>query len=69
MKPEIKRQMTGWDFSKGDRSDAVAVALRRFHLRVELCPCMGEGGSESCKQCQLDLESIEQAWLMSEPKS
>ena len=43
----------------GGTIDPVAQALRRFYLRVQLCPCM----DQSCRQCVLDAEAIEEAWL------
>ncbi len=69
MKTEIQRQMTQWDGKAGDRIDPVAQALRRLHLRVELCPCKYGGRDDHhCKQCENDLESIEEAWLETNPK-
>lgn len=55
----IERQMVEWDAKVGDRVDPVAQALRRFYLRVQLCPCM----NQCCRQCVLDCEAIEEAWL------
>lgn len=68
--PDLARQMRNWDAHAGDRIDPVATALRRLFLRVELCPCGGMDEpprrDEPCRQCQLDLESIEAAWLLTE---
>lgn len=67
MRTDIQRQMTSWDHNKGDRIDPVAQALRRLHLRVELCPCKyGGRDMNNCQQCLNDLEMIEQAWIATE---
>lgn len=54
----IARQIENFSIPNGDRGDDVAVALRRFWQRVMLCPCM----DQSCIQCQLDLDAINDAW-------
>lgn len=54
----IARQIENFSIPAGDRWDDVAVALRRFYQRVMLCPCM----DQSCMQCQLDLDTIVDAW-------
>lgn len=48
----IAKQIENFSIPGGDRGDDVAVALRRFYLRVMLCPCM----DQSCVQCQGDLD-------------
>lgn len=58
MPEHIARQIENFSIPNGDRGDDVAVALRRFYLRVMLCPCM----DQSCMQCQLDLDTIVDAW-------
>ncbi len=68
MTPAIERQMRNFSVHDGDRIDPIAQALRRLFLRVELCPCGGlERKPTPCRQCQLDLESIEDAWNASAP--
>jgi len=59
----IARQIENFSIPNGDRGDDVAVALRRFYLRVMLCPCM----DQSCVQCEYDLDTIVNAWETSLP--
>lgn len=69
MKQEIERQMENFAGSADDRIDPVAQALRRLYQRVRLCPCQFDERWKvtGCIQCQLDRESIEQAWDASQP--
>lgn len=75
MRQEIQRQMRNFSGPDGDRIDVVAQALRRLFLRAELCPCGGLDAQEGigpkdrklCKQCELDLQMIEEAWIATEP--
>ena len=57
MKPKLEEQMR--NIRLEDRHDPVAVALRRFYLRIECCPCLN---NPSCLQCRQDKELIEEAW-------
>jgi len=69
MKPEIERQIENFSGPAGDRIDPVAQALRRLYQRVMLCPCQFQARwkETGCVQCQLDKQSIEDAWIASEP--
>jgi len=59
-----------YSWRREDRQDHVAVALRRFLLRVELCPCQHDPSFQPyCRQCALDVESIREAWTLSETKA
>lgn len=64
MNPKLEAQMESWNGHVGDRLDPVAVALRRLYLRASLCPCMQR---PQCVQCKIDFESIETAWLATNP--
>jgi hypothetical protein len=68
MKPEIENQMRNFGAEQGHRVDSVAQALRRLYLRTELCPCQFDARWEQagCLQCQMDKQSIEEAWEYSQ---
>src|SRR5262247_1285322 len=59
-------QLQNWDISMGDRGDAVAVALRRFWLRIESCRCQ-HVMAEPCVQCKHDTDTLMAAWRDTEP--
>lgn len=57
-------QFLNW--KESDRQDAVAVALRRFTLRVDVCPCLH---NPPCQQCELDSKAIVNAFSSGGMKS